>query len=466
MIELAIEDVTAAVCGRCVGSADGRRITRVVIDSREVRPGDLFVAIRGARLDGHKFVDQAAARGAAACLVDERGVAAGVGRGACLVVVEDTVAALGQLASYYRRCVMSADTVVIAVTGSNGKTTTKQMLHHVLSASYAGKASPNSFNNEIGVPLTLLLADAGDRYLVAEVGTNAPGEIAALARLVEPDVAVITSIGEAHLEGLGTVDAIAREKASLLSHVRTGGFAVVNTDRPEMLPYLDGPNRITLKTMGCSASADVQARVIEASLHRTIVELDGRDRFELPLPGAHHAVNVAAVATVARHLGVAMKLVAERLGTFEASPGRADVSELGSITLVDDAYNANPSSMAGAVETLAKEPSRRHVMIMGDMFELGDRSGELHAAMIDCAFASGVELVVTVGRVFAQAAVSRGDADGRALYCFEDAPLAANAAAALLKSGDCVWVKGSRAVGLECVVDRLRRELAPQAAVA
>ncbi len=465
MIELDIGDVSAAVGARYTGSSEPRTVKRVVIDSREVRPGDLFVAIRGARLDGHQFVDQATAQGASVCMIDERSADAGIGRGVACVVVADTVVALGRLAAYYRREVMFAHTKVVAITGSNGKTTTKQMLDHVLSAAQPGKASPKSFNNDIGVPLTVLAADADDRYLIAEIGTNAPGEVAALAQIVEPDVAVVTSIGEAHLEGLGTVEAVAKEKASLLGYVRSGGLAVVNVDRDEILPHLEVGPGVLLETTSLGRDADVVARVVEATLRHTVVELDGVGRFELSIPGAHHAVNAAAVMIVARHLGVEAGVVLERLGSFAAQPGRAEVTELGSITLVDDAYNANPSSMAGAVETLAGEPSRRHVMIMGDMFELGDRSGEFHAAMIDRAFASGVELVVTVGRVFAQAATTRCNTAGRALYCFEDAPLAAQAAPALLQSGDCVWVKGSRAVGLECVVDRLRRELAPPPAV-
>jgi len=466
VIELDIRDIAAAVGARCTGSSEPRTVTRVVIDSREVRDGDLFVAIRGERLDGHQFADQAMARGASACLIDERGADAGIGRGEACVVVADTVAALGRLAAYYRRQVMSAHTKVVAITGSNGKTTTKQMLHHVLSAALCGKASPKSFNNEIGVPLTLLAADADDRYLIAEIGTNAPGEVAALAEIVEPDVAIITSIGEAHLEGLGTVEAVAKEKASLLRFVRAGGLAVVNVDRDEILPYLEVGAGVRLQTTSRRGDADVVARVVEVSLRHTVVELGESGRFELSLPGAHHAINAAAVMTVARHLGVQPVVVARRLGGFAAPPGRADVTELGSITLVDDAYNANPSSMVGAVETLVCEPLRRRVMIMGDMFELGDRSCEFHAAMIDRAFASGVELVVTVGPVFAQAATMRCDTAGRALYCFEDAPLAAEATPALLQAGDCVWVKGSRAMGLECVVDRIRRELAPQTAVA
>jgi UDP-N-acetylmuramoyl-tripeptide--D-alanyl-D-alanine ligase len=330
----------------------------------------------------------------------------------------------------------------------------------------AGKASPRSFNNEIGVPLTLLAVDAEDRYLIAEIGTNAPGEVAALARIVEPDVGVITSIGEAHLEGLGSVAAVAKEKASLLSFVRDGGLAVVNIDREEILPRLDVGRRITLTTLGCTRRADVVARVVDASLHRTVVELNRQHRIELPLPGSHHATNVAAVVTVAQHLGVGTDVVVERLRSFSPQAGRADVAELGPVTLVDDAYNANPSSMAGAVETLTRVSSRRRVMIMGDMFELGDQSGAFHAAMIDRAFASGIELVVTVGRSFTRAAADRPRVGGRALYCFEDASLAAAATPALVRSGDCVWVKGSRAMGLECIVDRLRRDLAPQVAVA
>ncbi len=480
MIEMTLREVASAMNARSIGSASDRTARRVVIDSREVEPGDLFVAIRGERFDGHVFVNQAVECGAAACVIDRRSLvgsangrasADGTGDGAVRLVVSDTIEALGALATYYRKMVIPASTVVVAITGSNGKTTTKSMLHHVLSASLRGHASLRSFNNQIGVPLTLLSADAEDRFLIAEIGTNAPGEVAMLAKMVSPDVAVITSIGEAHLEGLGSLAAIAREKASLLNYVRPGGLAVVNVDRPEMAVLMGVVNDVTVTTVGCDCEADVVARAVESSLASTVVEVDGRHRLEVAMPGLYHAGNVAIVWTVTRRFGLSTEVVADRLQTFLPQVGRARTIELDGVTLVDDTYNANPASMTGAIDALARERSRRRVMVMGDMRELGERSADLHEAMVHRACDAGIEVLVAVGCLSTKAVAARGDRRGDCRYggvmfCFDDATLAAAALPSILRRGDCVWVKGSRAMGLERIIDSLRRQCAAHVAVA
>jgi len=469
MIPLPIDRIARAVAARVNGRAVDEPIQRVVTDSREVRPGDLFVAVRGERFDGHDFVDQALEAGASACLVSETADVQHPPSRSCLLEVGETVPALGKLAAWYRREVMSQNTCVVAITGSNGKTTTKQMLDHVLSVAWVGQASPRSFNNELGVPLTLLSSNEGDRYLIVEVGTNAPGEIAALSALVEPNVAVVTSIGEAHLEGLGDLSAVAKEKASLLRFVRPGGLAVVNTDRAEIGPFLSVGERVTLKTMGHEPGADVVTRAVASSLAGTTVELDGRDVYEVPLPGTHHAMNLAAVVTVARWLGMDKAQIRDRLRSFAPASGRAAVTRLGPTTIVDDAYNANPTSMTAAVHTLAEATAMRRVMIFGDMFELGAHCDALHERLIDCACREGIDVIVAVGPAFTRALARRagGPCPPRvSFFCFEDAALAAAAMPALTREGDCIWVKGSRAVGLERVVARLQRVLVPQAAVA
>jgi len=469
MSPLALGQIAEATGGRIVGVDPHAFVKRVVTDSREVRSGDLFVALRGARCDGHAFAAQARARGAAACLVDERGlssVAATRDGSDGLIVVDDTVRALGRLAAWYRRAVLSPLTTVVAITGSNGKTTTKQMLQHVLSGAFTGQASPKSFNNEIGVPLTLLAADRGDRYLIVEVGTNAPGEIAALSALIEPDVAVITSIGEAHLEGLGDVGAVAAEKASLLGFVRAGGLAVVNTERPQISPHLSVRDGVALKTMGRGCDVDVPVQVVASSLSGTLVEVGAGAVFEVPLPGAHHAANVAAAVTVARWMGMADAPIRQRSRTFAAGAGRAAVIRSGATTLIDDAYNANPTSMEAAVDALARATAGRRVMILGDMFELGGYRDRLHTRVVERARASGIDVIVAVGAAFTQAVADRSAGGTVAFYCFHDAALAATAVPALVREGDCIWVKGSRVMGLEQIVDRLRRLFAPQAAVA
>ncbi len=471
MIEMSLRDVARAMGAGWVGKAADRRVCRVVIDSREVAPGDLFIAIRGDRFDGHDFVDQAVTHGAVACVVDARAsvdrVDGGAGDGVVQLVVEDTIEALGALAAYYRKSVIPAATEVVAITGSNGKTTTKAMLHHVLAGSLPGHASVRSFNNNIGVPLTLLSCEAGDQFLIAEIGTNAPGEVAALAKMVAPDVVAITSIGEAHLEGLGGLAAIAQEKASLLRFVPAGGLAVVNVDEPEMARRLSAADDVIVTTVGCCDGADVVARAVATSLAQTVIEVDGQHRIELAMPGAYHAGNVAIVLTIARRFGLSTDVVAERLRSFVPQAGRTNVVTLDGLTLVDDAYNANPTSMAGAIDALAAEPSRRRVMVMGDMFELGERSGELHRAMIDRVCASGIEVLVVVGASLTKAAAARGEREDEPMpICFDDATAAVEALPTILRRGDCVWVKGSRAVGLERIIDRLQHQTQADAVVA
>jgi len=292
MIPMTLGNVAAALGTVCDPNISQIVIRRITTDSRDVQPGDLFFALRGPRFDGHQYAGQALAKGAVACVCDYRFDAA-IGSGP-LLSVDDTLAALGRLAIHYRHVVLPVSTVVIAVTGSNGKTTTKCMIDHILSGEFKGRSSPKSFNNAIGVPLTLLSADLNDRYLVVEVGSNSPGEVAALAAMVSPNVAVITSIGEAHLEGLGDLHAVAAEKTSLLRSVRPAGFAVVNVDRPEILPSLAAAGRTRLLTFGVDQSAKLCVTRRRANLYGTAFELEGRYQVNLPMPGAHHATNAAA----------------------------------------------------------------------------------------------------------------------------------------------------------------------------
>ncbi|MBU0718647.1 MAG: UDP-N-acetylmuramoyl-tripeptide--D-alanyl-D-alanine ligase, partial [Planctomycetes bacterium] len=304
-------------------------VRRVATDSRAVEPGDLFWAVRGARFDGNEFVDQAAAKGAAACVcssaVDLRSSA--LDRRACLRV-DDSVAALGRFAAYYRQEIMPRSTAVVAITGSNGKTTTKSMIDCVLAPSYPGRSAPKSFNNSIGVPLTLLSGEADDRYLIMEIGTNSRGEVAALAAIGSPDVAVITSIGEAHLEGLGDVRAVAAEKTSLLDYLRPQALAVVNTDRPEVRPLLRRGVSMRLLTFGCHPRAELRISEVDATIRGTRFLLGGKYRVELTMPGAHHTANAAAAFAVGRWFGLDPAEIVDRLRAFRPAEGRTQLAEV------------------------------------------------------------------------------------------------------------------------------------------
>ena len=465
MIPMSLADVAAAIGATCSAATAGVAVRRVTTDSRDVREGDLFFALRGVRFDGHQFAAEALAKGAVACVCDRNfhppTEAARFLRGSGqALVVENTLDALGRLANHYRHAVLPVSTVVIAVTGSNGKTTTKCMIDHVLGGEFKGRASPKSFNNAIGVPLTLLSADADDRYLLVEIGTNAPGEVASLAALVSPNVAVITSIGEAHLEGLGDIHAVAVEKTSLLRFVRPAGFAVVNVDRPEVLPYLASAGRTRLLTFGVDQSAKLCVTRRRADLHGTAFELEGRYRVELPMPGAHHATNAAAAFAVARWFGVAPQRIAERLQSFRPPEGRTQLAEIGGVKLVDDAYNANPASVAAAVEALQCAQNGRRVFVLGDMLELGVDSSASHRRVVRTAVEAGIEVLVAVGPATVEAArASQSGPNGTQVYCCEDVSIANEVLDALVTVGDTVWIKGSRGMELDRIVRHLQTRL-------
>ncbi len=469
MIELEVGQVARAIGSQVDDAIAARLVRRVNTDSRLVEHGDLFVAIRGKRFDGHRFIPQAVARGATACIADGRwgkSAAPNANETPCLIV-DDTVTAMGGLASYYRRDVITAHTTVVGITGSNGKTTTKYMLDHVLQASLLGRASPKSFNNAIGVPLTLLSSDREDRYLIVEIGTSAPGEVAALAAMTEPDVAVITSVGEAHLEGLRGIDEVAIEKTSLLDHVRPGGLGVVNVDAPATRSALNRSSNLRLVTYGADPSAARRVMPIAADLSRTIFELDGRYRIELPMPGPHHAANATAVFLVARWFGLDPAVIIERLRSFVPPVGRTRRIDLGGVTLIDDAYNANPASMAAAIDALRCETNRRRVFVMGDMLEMGTDAAAWHRRIARAVVDARVEVLVAVGSASCDAARAVIEPGGRTeVVCCADTNAACEIVPEFVRSGDVVWIKGSRAIGLDRLVERLRVTFGAKAAVA
>lgn len=459
MIPLTIRDVAAAIGARCVGSGPAKAL-RVSHDSRDVRPGDLFFAIRGQRLDGHEFVQDSATRGAAACVCDDRWSGCNEPpAGVTYLVVPDTTAALGKLAAWYRTSVVSGSTVVVAVTGSNGKTTTKHMIDHVLGGFLHGRASPKSFNNHIGVPLTLLTVEAEDRYAVIELGMNCPGEIAFLADIARPDVGVITSIGEAHLQGLGTIEAIAAEKASMLRYVQPRGSAIINIDRVELQHAIPAGLSIPLMTFGTSSQARLRVTEQRGGLTRTTFTIEGRYPVELSLPGVHHATNACAAFAVARWFGIAPGAIIERLRSFAAVEGRASLLSVGGVTIVDDSYNANPSSMAAAICSLAALHDGRRVMVMGDMFELGLHSATHHQRMVRLAAQSAIDVIVVVGPLMMEATrlLDDGAVRPRIVPC-DHADAAVGALLALVREGDVVWIKGSRGMKLDRVVEQLRAQ--------
>ena len=450
MIETSLANVARIIGGRVSGASTDLRVRGVSIDSRTCEAGDLFFAIRGERFDGHDYAAQAISNGAVACVVSRLVEDAG----AASVVVQDPLTALGRLAAQHRR---DAGAIVVAITGSNGKTTTKGMAGQVLSSRRRGRAAVKSFNNHVGVPLTLLAVQADDEFVVSEIGSNAPGEIDDLARIAAPEIGVITSVGPAHLEGFGSLAGVIREKTSLLRHVRDGGLAVVNADHAGLLEAAEEvlahrPGAVELVTFGESATADLRICEVQADLRGIRFRIDNGSSLQVPVCGAHNALNATAVLAVARRLGMTDDEIADGLAAFRSADMRLNVIEAGDVTVINDGYNANPASMRAAIGFLAGLEARRRVLVVGDMLELGREARAWHEEIGRQVASAGIELTVAAGQQ-APAVVS-GATEGEVVAC-ADVDAACEAVGSRLRAGDVVLVKGSRAMRMERVVDAI-----------
>ncbi len=439
-------ELAAATGGRIARAAD---VTGLSIDSRATRPGDLFVALAAER-DGHDFVAAAMDAGAAAAMVHRDPAV-----DAPLLMVEDTQAGLAALGAAGRA---RSAARFVAVTGSVGKTTTKEMLRAILSASGATHAAEASYNNQWGVPLTLARTPRNAAYAVIEIGMNHAGEIAPLARLARPDVALITSIGAAHIGHLGSLEAIAREKGAIFSGLATGGVAVLPADAPHLDLLLEaaGVARVIRFGPGAEARAlhvasDAEGSDIEADI------LGARIAFRLGTPGAHMAGNAIAALAAAAALGADIAKGAAGLAEFRAMPGRGDRRSIatpdgGQALLLDEAYNGQPPSMRAALALLKLLPARRRIAVLGQMGELGDFAQAEHAALAPHV-AAAADLVFACGPLMRHtlAALPAGVVGA---WAESSAALAPQVAAAL-RDGDAVLVKGSLATGMKAVVRAL-----------
>ena len=369
MRPLTLMEMSAAMGGRIVGDVTIPGVNNVCTDSRAIAHGALFFALAGENHDGHDFVNEVLGSGATAAVVsDVSKVEAKYHVSGRLVHVPDTLAALGRLAAWYRRQFAAQ---VIAVVGSNGKTTTKDMIATVLSYKRRGRAAKASFNNSIGVPLTLLSVEPSDEFVVVEIGTNHPGEIVALARIAQPDMAVITSIGEEHLEFFGDLETVASEEFSILTGLRGRAFVAVSTQAAAFAPD-KATSPYTKLTYGLETDADLRASDILATADGQTFKVNGRMEYFLPVLGRHNVVNALAAVAIASRFRMSPEEIEAGLRDVRLPPMRMQRIEIGDVTVINDAYNANPSSVAVALDVLDQlnEP-RRKVLILGDMRELG-----------------------------------------------------------------------------------------------
>ena len=426
-------------------------VSAVSTDTRAIEAGSLFVALRGENFDGHDFLQAAEQAGAAAAIVEAEGEVS-----IPQIVVPDTRRSLGDLALAHRRRLKGCK--VIAVAGSNGKTTTKRLIHAALSQKLTGTVSPASFNNDIGVPLTLLPAKASDDFVILECGTNHPGEIERLSKISEPDVAVITSIGEEHLEGLGDLQGVRRENMAITEGMNAKGLLIVHGDDKPLAALAKGfAGRVA--TFGVHDSNDLWAKDIVTSTAGVSFKLNGsRTQVNVPLLGRHNATNALAAIAVARRLGLDDDTMLTGLLNAEGPAMRMQRSVVGGVTILNDAYNANPASMKAALELFGETSCEgRKIAVLGDMLELGGQFRAYHEAAGAQVKAAKVDALVTVGEAakhIGEGAKVAGFAAGRVMHV-ADAATAARTFASGLQSGDLVLLKGSRGMKLEIIAEAI-----------
>jgi UDP-N-acetylmuramoyl-tripeptide--D-alanyl-D-alanine ligase len=429
--------------------------TGVSTDSRTTKAGECFFAIGGENFDGHDYVADAFAKGAV-CAVVSKDIDEEKSTGKCLLKVEDTVKALGELAREYRR---RAGYKVVAITGSAGKTTTRQIIYHVLSKCFSIHQSPKSFNNQIGVPLTLLGADSDVQIVIAELGSNHPGEISYLTRIAEPDIAIVTNVHPAHLEGFGDLQTIIQEKSSISEGLRPDGVFIINADFDQLVDACRAKG-LSFLTFGKSDGCDYQAGNIYPDGTASRFTIDGVEIY-LPLAGPGNVENALASWAVCSQLGLTIGEFAEALQTLPPVSMRAEIRNIGTLTVLNDCYNANPASMRNALDILAQIDQtgrRRRVCICGDMAELGPQAGQLHAELGKYIIQANVQLLLSVGELaeITAASVRAISGDNIQIKCYEDAGSISNNLHKYIKDYDIILIKGSRVAKLETVVEKIK----------
>jgi UDP-N-acetylmuramoyl-tripeptide--D-alanyl-D-alanine ligase len=449
-----LEHVVRGTQGALVNGDLGGPVGGVSLDTRRLAVGEAFFAIRGHRLDGHAFLPEAAARGAA-CLV-VHAIPDDPPAGVAMVLVDDTTRALGRFAAWHRARFTGP---VAAVTGSNGKTTTKEMMAAILGVRGPVLKPESSFNNQWGLPLTLLRLEPEHRAVVLELGANTPGEIAALAALSRPTVGAVTVVATAHTEAFGSLDGVQAEKTALVRAVAPDGAVVLNADDPRVLA-MRGESRARVLTVSARGPADVRAEAVASGagqgLAVTLAAGPARATARLAFAGHHNVVNVLVAAGVGVALGLELPEIVQGLEAARPAKGRCRWRPAGPIQILDDTYNANPASVAAALQVLAAaRGARRLLAVLGDMLELGAVAEAAHREVGRAVARAGVAELIGLGplaRLAVEAAREAGLEESHHVATFEET------VALLLKRvapGDAILVKGSRGMRMERVVDAI-----------
>ena len=450
--------VAEATGGHVAAGSPASEFTSVSIDSRTISAGALFVALKGERTDGHAYIDAALRRGAGGVLVSEPVADAA---DATVIHVSDTLKALQALGHEVRR---RSHAKVVAITGSAGKTTTKELIADVLATRYQVFRNRGNLNNHIGLPLSLTELASGPEIAVVELGMNHPGEIRTLVGLADPDVRVWTNVGDAHIGFFGSRDAVARAKAEVLEFATARTTAVANADDPLVMAHVQGfPGRVV--TFGVSRPATIRAlRVEDRGFDGTMAVLDtpnGQVRLNLAMPGHVHLMNALAAVAVATECGVTPSSIEASLAEARPVARRGSAARAANgARLIDDSYNASPAAMSAMLEALQTTPATgRRVAVLGEMLELGDSARALHEACGQTAARRGVDLLIAVGGAPADGLIAGARAAGLSeaqTRRFKDASSAAAAITALVEPDDVVLIKGSRGTRMDLISDALQ----------
>jgi len=442
----------AELAGASVSAGDGNvSIDKISTDSRTLKRGELFLALRGENFDGHKFVEAAVKAGAAGVIVDLSWNGK-VSESVAIIRVEDTLQAYQNLASNYRK---SLPLRVLAITGSNGKTSTKDFAAAVLGRRFHVTRTEGNFNNHVGLPRTMLEATAQDEVAVWEIGMNHPGEVAMLAKLAAPDAAIITNIGIAHIEFMGSRDAIAAEKGALAEAIGPQGSVILNADDP-FTKDIAARTRAKVIFAGTAAGTIRAGEITQSSdgSDFTIHEGAHRCRAQLPVPGLHMVQNAMLAVAAGRVFGLSLEESAAGLAAAPLTKARLQVKEIHGVKFIDDSYNANPDSMKAALRTLVElDVDGKRIAVLGEMRELGDESVRGHREVGEAAAQLGVDQLIAIGEMGAAIAEAAQKAGLEKAVAVRSTSEAAEILADIAVPGDLVLIKGSRAAQTELVLE-------------
>jgi UDP-N-acetylmuramoyl-tripeptide--D-alanyl-D-alanine ligase len=458
---LTVATVLEATGGSLLQGDIRTSLAGVSTDSRSIKPAELFFALRGERFDGHRFVAEALRRGGRGAVVDQKGQGI-ADETISIIQVADTLQALGDLANLWRR---RHPIPVIAVVGSNGKTTTKEMVAGILERRDTVLKNPGNLNNLIGLPLSLLKMNSNDRVAVLEMGMNRTGEILRLTRIAEPDLGIVTNIGPVHLEGVGSIEGVTKAKGELLEGMGARGTLIFNGDDPRVVGLSRGFKGEKI-SFGIKNPADWRGTDLftrdAGGVSFRLTGPFGEIAIALKLIGGHQVYNALAAAAATSHLGVGIEEIKEGLETFQFPPMRMELITLGTgIKIINDAYNANPPSMESALRTLAEITEGRKIAVLGDMWELGEFGQQAHRELGRQTKEYGVDLLFLLGQFAPHVAQGAREAGmpPEAICIGEDHHAVSLRLARQLQKGDWVLVKGSRIMKMETIIKELREAL-------